>query len=429
MLYSSLLLPLLATPALAAHVARNPKRNHGHADIAARNAEVLIEARGPSPELRKPKTKRVVKKKRAEGSLCVVPGTNTTTQIGGGAWAGPTSTASGSATASPSATNSASNPSSSTAWSLDEAWQGNTFFDNFDFWAWNDPTHGTVSYQGASNAWNQGLISINNKGNAIMTVDQTEHVSGGRKAVRIHGKKRYTGGMVIMDAVHAPTGCGTWPAWWMNGDNWPYGGEIDIMEGVNAFSQNQISIHTGSGCRIPSNSNDLQTGSLTTGWFDSYNCAAYETGNEGCGVRDLTNQGSFGEGFNAAGGGVYALEWTQAGIRVWFFSRNNIPSDITNDSPDPASWGKPTANFRGDTCDPYKFFTENFNIFTNTFCGDWSGADSVWNSAGYAGQTESCASKTGYSTCSDYVLNKGSAFSEAYWEVSYVKYFNPPSSS
>ena len=122
MLYSSLLLPLLATPALAAHVARNPKRNHGHADIAARNAEVLIEARGPSPELRKPKTKRVVKKKRAEGSLCVVPGTNTTTQIGGGAWAGPTSTASGSATASPSATNSASNPSSSTAWSLDEAW-------------------------------------------------------------------------------------------------------------------------------------------------------------------------------------------------------------------------------------------------------------------------------------------------------------------
>ena len=68
----------------------------------------------------------------------------------------------------------------------------------------------------------------------------------------------------------------------------------------------------------------------------------------------------------------------------------------------------------------YQFFTENFNIFTNTFCGDWSGADSVWNSAGYAGQTESCASKTGYATCSDYVLNKGSAFTEAYWEVSHI---------
>ena len=125
MLYSSLLLPLLATPALAAHVARNPKRNHAHVDIAARNGEVLVEARGPSPELRKPKTKRVVKKKskRAEG-LCVVPGTNTTTQIGGGAWAGPTSTASGSASASASASPSpsASVPASSTSWSLEEAW-------------------------------------------------------------------------------------------------------------------------------------------------------------------------------------------------------------------------------------------------------------------------------------------------------------------
>lgn len=125
MLYSSLLLPLLVTPALAAHVPRNPKRGHAHVDINARNGDVLIEARGPSPELRQPKAKRVVKKKskRAEG-LCVVPGTNTTTQIGGGAWAGPTTTASGSsATASPSSTStSPSTPSSSTAWSLDEAW-------------------------------------------------------------------------------------------------------------------------------------------------------------------------------------------------------------------------------------------------------------------------------------------------------------------
>jgi hypothetical protein len=69
---------------------------------------------------------------------------------------------------------------------------------------------------------------------------------------------RFTGGMVLMDAWHMPTGCGTWPAWWQNGPNWPYGGEIDILEGVNEFSQNQVSIHTGSGCRIPWNTNDNQ---------------------------------------------------------------------------------------------------------------------------------------------------------------------------
>ena len=30
-----------------------------------------------------------------------------------------------------------------------------------------------------------------------------------------------------------PTGCGTWPAYWLCGENWPYKGEIDIIEGVN----------------------------------------------------------------------------------------------------------------------------------------------------------------------------------------------------
>lgn len=34
-----------------------------------------------------------------------------------------------------------------------------------------------------------------------------------------------------MDSVHMPTGCGTWPAFWSNGPNWPDGGEIDIVEG------------------------------------------------------------------------------------------------------------------------------------------------------------------------------------------------------
>jgi hypothetical protein len=74
-------------------------------------------------------------------------------------------------------------------------------------------------------------------------------------------------------------------------------------------------------------------------------------------------------------------------------------------------------NFPSDNCNPYQFFYDHFNIFTNTFCGDWAGSPNIWNYAGWAGQDKSCAAITGYSTCDDYVRNVGSAFKDAYWEV------------
>lgn len=294
---------------------------------------------------------------------------------------------------------------------------GSNFFDSWDFWEWDDPTHGTVDYLSSSDAWSSGLVSINSAGNAIMAVDTTETVSTARKSIRISSTLTWTGGMVLMDAVHMPTGCGTWPAWWQNGPNWPYGGEIDILEGINTFTQNQVSLHTGSGCTIPSDTNNNQLGTLTTGSFNSYDCASYDTSNQGCGVRDQTSDNSYGADFNNVGGGVYAMVWAKDGINVWWFPRSSIPSDITNETPDPSGWGTPVASFSSDTCDPYTYFYDHYNIFDTTLCGDWAGADSVWNYAGYAGQDQSCASITGYSTCSDYVLNQGSGFANAYWEV------------
>lgn len=76
-----------------------------------------------------------------------------------------------------------------------------------------------------------------------MAVDQTPQIGDsvrGRKSVRIHSKYVFNGGLIILDAVHMPVGCGTWPAFWANGPNWPNGGEIDILEGVNGFTQNQV---------------------------------------------------------------------------------------------------------------------------------------------------------------------------------------------
>lgn len=109
--------------------------------------------------------------------------------------------------------------------------------------------------------------------------------------------------------------------------------------------------------------------------------------------------------------------WAKSGIQFYFFPRHAIPADIVNDNPNPKGWGRPVGNFPSDNCNPYQFFYDHFNIFTNTFCGDWAGSPNIWNYAGWAGQDKSCAAITGYSTCDDYVRNVGSAFKDAYWEV------------
>jgi hypothetical protein len=88
-----------------------------------------------------------------------------------------------------------------------------------------------------------------------------------------------------------------------SGPNWPATGEIDIVEGVNDYTDNQMTIHTNPGCTIPSASSSVLaiSGSVIGGT----NCAAVDTGNQGCGIRS-SSSASYGPGFNAMGGGVYA---------------------------------------------------------------------------------------------------------------------------
>ncbi|KAI8983367.1 concanavalin A-like lectin/glucanase domain-containing protein [Trametes punicea] len=333
---------------------------------------------------------------------------------------------SGSAKQSSTASTSASSPSpthgggssSSSPWKLFQSYQGETFFDGWDFWNLDDPTHGTVQYVDRNTANASNLIEINSAGHAVMRVETTGQVSGNRKSVRITTTATYTGALVLLDAVHMPTGCGTWPAFWSNGPNWPAGGEIDIVEGVNDYANNQATIHTSHGCTIPSSSSAALN--ISGNVVGGTNCAAAETGNAGCGMT-ATQSNTYGVGFNNNGGGVYAMQWVDSGISVWFFSRNSIPSDITSGAPQPSGWGMPMANWPATDCNPSTFFSDHSAIFDTTLCGDWAG--NVWNDAGAPGQEQSCAQRTGVSTCAAFVQNNGSAFSEAYWEINYVKIY------
>ncbi|TFK57679.1 hypothetical protein OE88DRAFT_1619908 [Heliocybe sulcata] len=348
--------------------------------------------------------------------FCVSP-----TKGSGGGLAG-----SGSASGAPSATvgvpNPKATPSASSNWKMIQSWQGQSFFDGWDFWDTADPTNGIVDYLSQSDATAKGLASISSSGTALMKVDTTNNLSSNanRASIRITTQASWTLGLVIMDAVHMPTGCGTWPAFWSNGPNWPAGGEIDVVEGVNDYTNNQATIHTNPGCSIPS----LTTSSLdiTGTLVATTNCAAAETQNAGCGIRANTNN-SFGTGFNAISGGVYAMHWTTEQISVYFFPRSSIPSDIAAGNPDPTSsaWGTPMALWPATDCNMTQFFYQHVAIFDTTLCGDW--ASGVWNNAGVPGQEQSCAQRTGYSTCEAFVRAEGAAFEQAYWEVNYVKVY------
>lgn len=148
------------------------------------------------------------------------------------------------------------------------------------------------------------------------------------------------------------------------GDNWPYGGEIDIYEGVNDERQNQYTLHTSGGCAI-------STPMQASGLIRDLSCSVFDSANNlGCGVKDPSVR-SFGKGLNDAGGGVFVTHIdAEEGIRMWFFLRDNIPDDISSGNPRFQDWGEPRARFGADTCDIEKFFAPQILTINTTICGE-----------------------------------------------------------
>lgn len=91
-----------------------------------------------------------------------------------------------------------------------------------------EPAGGFVTYVDQATA--QGLGYAKASANKVyIGVDHTSvlNPSGpGRRAVRIESKESFNQGLFIGDFSHMPWGCGTWPAFWMYGPNWPFSGEI-----------------------------------------------------------------------------------------------------------------------------------------------------------------------------------------------------------
>ncbi len=112
---------------------------------------------------------------------------------------------------------------------------GTSFLDNFNFYTDSDPTHGYVNYIDQKTAITNNYTSILSNGNVYLGVDHSNVVPSGirgRDSIRLESKTLYTTGLFLFDLDHMPTGCGTWPAFWTCGGDWPSNGEIDVIEQV-----------------------------------------------------------------------------------------------------------------------------------------------------------------------------------------------------
>ncbi|KAI1625437.1 endo-1,3(4)-beta-glucanase [Exophiala viscosa] len=293
-------------------------------------------------------------------------------------------------------------------YSLVDTYSGTSFFDNFDYYTGYDPSDGFVHYVDADGSADLNLTYASSSA-AVLRVDLSDtDTTTGRKSARVTSKNTYNDGLFIFDVIHSPYGCATWPALWLSDpSNWPENGEIDVMEATNlAPVGNQVTLHTTKDCT-------MKVKRKETGTALNSNCLNSTDGDAGCGVRGST--ATFGEDFNNNGGGVYAMELRDAGIRVWMFDRDSIPSDITTSTsnttnstttPDPSGWGEALADFPSTDCDISSHFRNQSIIVDIDLCGDWAGQTAYYN-------TQSGCS----GTCVNYVMEQpGSAYDEAYWE-------------
>ena len=190
----------------------------------------------------------------------------------------------------------------------------------------------------------------------------------------------------------------------MVGPNWPYDGEIDMIEGVSLNNYDTLTLHTSSGC-----STTVGPGGQTGSTYAA-DCGQ-GGGYTGCSVtsNDAT---SYGTPFDANGGGVYAMLWTSSSIKIWYFASDNIPSDITSGAtPNPTAWPTPTANWAG--CNFDEFFIDLQIVFDITFCGSWAGA--AWAQS-------TCSSMN--PSCSSYVAEEPQSFGDIFWLVNSIKVYS-----
>jgi len=302
--------------------------------------------------------------------------------------------------------------SEAATYKLDTTYDASNFLSSFWFdtkdYTGDDrmkpPKPACLQYVNEQDALSGGLFNTKN-GKIYLGADHTKNTHK-RSSTKVKSHKQFNqGNLFIMQLDHMPGGCGTWPAWWLVGPDWPSGGEIDIIEQVNDAKHDQTTLHTENGCY-------RKSGPITGGTPDHQDTCYVEVNyNAGCAFKN-DNPTSFGSAFNNVGGGAYALLWDSYGIRAWMWNTGKIPQDVLNASPDPETWGNPYANFEfGSSCEAH-YFSDMTMIINTELCGQWAGPTFKNDCPQYASQT-----------CEEFIYT-GANMKEAYWLIDNIKIYS-----
>lgn len=142
-------------------------------------------------------------------------------------------------------------------------------------------------------------------------------------------------------------------------------------ETTHENEHNQMSLHTGAGCKMNENPGARFTTARSDdsraflGQLNNKKCETINGDNTGCGFFDADTR-SAGTTFNKQAGGVYAHIWEPAGITAWRFDRGSIPQDILDGKPNPDSWPTPISRWTSESCDMASHFYDHSLIFDIT---------------------------------------------------------------
>lgn len=306
---------------------------------------------------------------------------------------------------------------------LSETINSTNFFDKFTFKTsgkvitLNDDNGSWVKYQNLTEAKRKNIASIRDD-EIYLGVDHTnvlDHLlDEGRDTFRAESRLPYYQGLFIARFSHLPKPvCGSWPAFWTLGGNWPRGGEIDVYEGWHLNQHNRPAIHVGperdyGKCRLQDASQSSR--------IISYNCdnecsiPSKQWKNQGC--QSEVIDGIWG----SPDGGTQALLWTNESIKIYSWKQGMEPSNIRLPAIDTSYWGQPVVHLRD--CDVQKSFGPQEIIINIALCGNPIEQPGIWNQGG----DQACLKVAG-PDCRAYVAKNPSHFKDVYFQVRDIRYF------